>query len=76
VLLALIDSGLARDDAYRLVQRNAMATWDGTETLLSNLLADSDVALDPAVLESCFTPKQALRNANVVFDRLESLEVS
>jgi adenylosuccinate lyase len=76
VLLALIDSGLARDDAYRLVQRNAMATWDGTETLLSNLLADSDVALDVQTLKSCFTPKQALRNANVVFDRLESLEVS
>jgi adenylosuccinate lyase len=72
VLLALIDSGLTRDEAYRLVQRNAMATWDGEATLLDNLIADPDVALEPAVLEACFTPAQALRNTNVVFTRLTS----
>jgi adenylosuccinate lyase len=72
VLLALIDSGLTRDEAYHLVQRNAMATWDSTETLLSNLLADHDVLLDEETLEACFAPKQSLRNAPVIFTRLTS----
>jgi adenylosuccinate lyase len=72
VLLALIDSGLTRDEAYRLVQRNAMATWDGEGTLLHNLLADPAVTLDSTVLDSCFTPKQALRNTATVFTRLTS----
>jgi adenylosuccinate lyase len=72
VLLALIDSGLTRDEAYHLVQRNAMATWDSTETLLSNLLADHNVLLDEETLEACFAPKQSLRNAPVIFTRLTS----
>lgn len=76
VLLALIDSGLTRDEAYRLVQRNAMKTWDGDGTLLENLLADPDVILEPAALESRFTPKRALANAVVVFDRLAFSELS
>jgi adenylosuccinate lyase len=72
VLLALIDSGLTRDEAYRLVQRNAMMTWDGDGTLLENLLADSDVLLDDQTLASCFTPTRALRNTDTVFTRLAS----
>jgi adenylosuccinate lyase len=72
VLLALIDSGLTRDEAYRLVQRSAMTTWDGGGTLLDHLLADPDVLLDEQTLESCFTPKQALANSTVVFTRLTS----
>jgi adenylosuccinate lyase len=76
VLLALIDSGFTRDEAYRLVQRNAMATWDGEGTLLDHLLADPDVTLELSILESCFTSRQALANAAVVFDRLASSELS
>jgi adenylosuccinate lyase len=72
VLLALIDSGLTRDEAYRLVQRNAMKTWDGDETLFEHLLADEDVLLDEQTLQACFTPERALRNTTVVFDRLTS----
>ena len=76
VLLALIDSGLTRDEAYRLVQQNAMMTWDGEGTLLENLLADSDVLLDEQTLAACFDPRQALRETPVVFDRLASSELS
>jgi adenylosuccinate lyase len=72
VLLELIDSGLSRDEAYRLVQRNAMKTWDEGDTLHENLLADADVLLEPAVLEACFAPKRALANTDVVFTRLTS----
>jgi len=72
VLLELVDSGLTRDEAYRLVQRNAMQTWDGEVTLLENLLADDDVLLDEQTLESCFSPTRALRHTDTVFTRLTS----
>jgi adenylosuccinate lyase len=43
VLLALTQKGVAREDAYRLVQRNAMKVWAGEGDLLSLLKADKDV---------------------------------
>lgn len=72
VLLALVDSGVTRDAAYRIVQRNAMLTWDEGGTLLENLTNDPDVTLDAETLTACFTPERALRNTAIVFDRLES----
>jgi adenylosuccinate lyase len=58
VLLALTQAGLARDEAYRLVQRNAMKVWesDGALSLLDLLKADPEVAaaLSPAELEEKF----------------------
>ena len=70
VLLALVDSGVTRDEAYRIVQRNAMAAWDEGGTLLNRLESDSDVTLSADTLAECFTPERALRNAGIVFDRL------
>jgi adenylosuccinate lyase len=72
VLLALVDSGVTRDDAYRIVQRSAMAVWDDGGTLLERLEADPDVTLAADTLAECFTPERALRNTAIVFDRLES----
>lgn len=72
VLLGLIDSGLARDEAYRIVQRNAIKTMDGTGTLHENLAEDNDVLLDEDTLKACFTPERALCNAAIVFERLEA----
>ena len=43
VLLALTQKGVTREDAYRLVQRNAMKAWAGDGDLLSLLKADKDV---------------------------------
>ena len=45
VLLALTQAGISREDAYRIVQRNAMKVWEskGKNTLLSFLLEDGDV---------------------------------
>jgi adenylosuccinate lyase len=55
VLLALTQAGVSREDAYRLVQRNAMKVWesDGRLTLLDLLKADEEVtaALTPAQLD-------------------------
>lgn len=75
VLLALIESGLSRDEAYRIVQRNAMAAWDDGGTLADRLAADAEVTLDATTLANCFEPARFLANASVVFDRLEAEEL-
>ena len=72
VLLALVDSGATRDEAYRIVQRNAMLTWDEGGTLLEHLTDDPDATLDAQTLTACFTPERALRNTAIVFDRLQA----
>jgi adenylosuccinate lyase len=75
VLLALIEAGLTRDDAYRLVQRNAMRAWREESAFRELLLADHDVTsvLDRARLDACFDLKRALANAGRVFDRIDEL---
>jgi len=76
VLLALIEAGMSRDEAYRIVQRNAMDAWESQRSLRDLLAADADVALDDTTLAECFEPQRFLRNTPVVFDRLESVELA
>jgi len=76
VLLALIEEGMTRDDAYRIVQRSAMRSWDegiGLEKLLS---ADPAVPLTDEALAVCFSTERFLRNAAIVFERLDALELT
>lgn len=76
VLLALIDSGLTRDEAYRVVQECAMDAWR-TRTHLRELLAkNSEVSarLTPADIERCFDESRYLEHAEAVIDRLNRLE--
>jgi adenylosuccinate lyase len=73
VLLALVDSGMTRDEAYRIVQRNAMEAWDDKGHLQELLAADPDVDLDPGVLETCFSLTRLLETTAPVFERLETL---
>ncbi len=70
VLLELVAAGLTRDEAYRIVQRNALAVWDGGGHLQEALAADPEVPLDAAALAACFDPARALRHATVIWDRL------
>lgn len=73
-LLALTQAGIAREDAYRIVQRNAMKVWEsrGTKTLLSLLLEDADVTskLDKAALEHIFTYDDYIKNCGPIMDRV------
>jgi adenylosuccinate lyase len=75
VLLALVEGGRTRDDAYRLVQRNAMRSWQEERPFRDLLAADSEVTatLDEARLDACFDLKRALGNVNRVFDALDEL---
>jgi len=74
VLLELIEHGLARDAAYRIVQRNAMRAWEDGEPLEELLAMDPDVTLDRPTLGACFDPERFLANTEAVFERLASLE--
>jgi adenylosuccinate lyase len=75
VLLALVEAGLTRDEAYRIVQRNAMAAWGGEGHLRGLLAADPEVTLDDETLASCFDLSRVHDSASVVFERLEGLQL-
>ena len=74
VLLALTQAGLTRDDAYRLVQRNAMKVWDadGRLQLLDLLKADAEVtaALPPAELEEKFDLGYHFKHVDTILARV------
>jgi adenylosuccinate lyase len=74
VLLALTQAGASREDAYRLVQRNAMKVWDsdGKSSLLDLLKADGDVTalLSPAALEAEFDLDYHLKHVDTIFARV------
>ncbi|MDQ1446250.1 MAG: adenylosuccinate lyase [Acidimicrobiaceae bacterium] len=74
VLLALVASGLARDDAYRIVQRNAMAAWEQGKPFRTLLESDPEVTMDEAALDEAFDLTRALRNTDRIFDALEAIE--
>ena len=75
VLLALSENGHTRDDAYRIVQRNALAAWDEGGNLLDRLIADAECDLSDDELAACFSMERFLRNTGVVFDQLERLNL-
>src|SRR6201999_3230294 len=72
VLLALTQAGIAREDAYRLVQRNAMRTWNGEGPLLDLLKADPEVAGKVPVknLEAMFDLGYHLKEVDTIFKRV------
>jgi len=72
VMLALIDKGLSRQEAYQLVQRNAMKAWEKNKGFLNLLKADSEVTavLPPEELASLFDVQYYLRHIDDIFKRL------
>lgn len=71
VLLALVEVGLPRQEAYVLVQRNAMRAWQGDGRFRENLLADDDVRgrLGEATIARCFDLDHALAHVPAIVDR-------
>jgi len=72
VLLALTQKGVSREDAYRLVQRNAMKVWEGKGDFLGNLKADTEVtaALPVSEIEALFDLGYHLKHADTIFHRV------
>jgi adenylosuccinate lyase len=77
VLLALVDAGLSRDEAYALVQAAAAKAWDEGGDFRAALEADPIVSerLDRAALGALFDPRRSLVNLGGVFEKLEKLPV-
>ncbi|HEY8963780.1 MAG TPA: adenylosuccinate lyase, partial [Alphaproteobacteria bacterium] len=71
VLLALTQSGVAREDAYRIVQRNAMDVWDsdGKKSFADLLKADKDVAkkLKAKDIDALFDPSWYTKQVDKIF---------
>ena len=80
VILALVDTGMTREDAYVVVQRNAMKVWDDIQqaidgpTFRENLEADPDCPLTEAQLDEIFDPTSFLGHKDVIFEKLKDLE--
>jgi adenylosuccinate lyase len=76
VLLALVDRGLSREEAYRIVQGAAAAAWDRGADFRSGLLADPQVRelIGPRELDALLDPLPHIANLGGVFDRLEKLQ--
>ena len=80
VLLALVETGITREEAYAIVQENAMATWrevqqcEAGTTFREKLEADPRCTVPAEQLDEIFDPRAFLTRVDVVFDRLEQLE--
>ncbi len=71
VLLALVEAGLSREDAYAIVQRNAMRAWESEEPFRDLIAADPEAAaLTPARLDDAFSLSGVLDRTGVAFGRL------
>jgi adenylosuccinate lyase len=75
LLLALVESGLDRGEAYRLVQRNAMQSWDEERDFRELVEADGEISsrLDPAALTAVFDLQSTVQHVTVVFERLRTM---
>jgi adenylosuccinate lyase len=73
VLSALVGAGHERDEAYRLVQRNALRSWEEGKEFRSLIEADPEIDLDASTLAEAFDLGDALRHIDVLFDRLTAL---
>ena len=80
VLLALVDTGLTREEAYKIVQRNSMEVWDDVQqarpglTLREKLEADPACTVSDEKLDEIFDPWDFLTRIDVVFEKLEELD--
>jgi adenylosuccinate lyase len=73
LLLSLVEAGLPRDEAYRLVQRHALRAWDEEQDFRELVRADRALA-DRVDLEAVFDLAAYTRHVDTVFERLRSLD--
>src|SRR5215208_290654 len=76
LLLALVEAGADRDEAYRLVQRSAMRAWEEEQDLRALAAADHEITdrLDSEALEQIFDLTAYTTHVDAVFERLRALE--
>ena len=71
VMLALVRKDVTREDAYKMVQRNAMRTWQTRIPLRETLAEDQELGalLSAQELDAIFDPERMLKNVDVIFQR-------
>ena len=80
VLLALVQTGITREDAYVIVQRNSMAVWEDIQeardgaSLKERIAADPDAHLTDEQLDEIFDPQAFLTRVDSIFEKLDALE--
>jgi adenylosuccinate lyase len=72
LLLALVEAGVARDDAYRSVQRHAMRAWEEERDFRALVAADPEIA-SRVDLDDVFDLEATVRHVDTVFARLHAL---
>ena len=75
VLLALVSSGMSRDDAYRLVQELASRAVIEESQFRELLAADKRIGLTPKQLDEIFDLKKSVKHTNRVFEALASKQL-
>jgi adenylosuccinate lyase len=73
VLLALVASGLTRDEAYRIVQRHAMTAWEEGKPFRTLLESDPEVAISTEALDDAFSLERSLAHVDRVFAALDDV---
>ena len=73
VLLALVKKGAAREDAYTMVQRNAMQVWEEQKDFKTLLNSDKEIMelLNAEEIDSLFNLEKIMKNINKIYKRLE-----
>ena len=80
VLLALVETGITREEAYKIVQSNAMTTWHDIQqvrqgpTFRERLEADPLCRLSSEQLDEIFDPHSFLKRKDIIFSRLQGLK--
>ena len=74
VLLALVESGMTRDAAYRVVQRDARQSWEERRPLRTVLEDDPEVSMSPQALDAAFSLERALRHVESFRDAIRKVE--
>jgi adenylosuccinate lyase len=74
VLLALVASGMERDAAYRIVQRDARVAWEERRPLRAVLEDDPEVELDAGALDGAFSLERALHHVSRFTQAIQEVE--
>ena len=72
MLLSLVAKGLSREDAYKIVQKNALDAFENHGDFKQNILSDSEVTkyLNDEEIEQIFNPQEFLKNINQIYDKI------
>ena len=74
VLLALVDAGMLRDDAYRIVQSAAQRAWERGTSLRDEVIGDSAVTVPVSSIDAAFDLDRAVSGARLAVDALDGLD--